>query len=64
MNIRKNAESIFVAAALIAMVTTFATAKTPSFNAAKRVAVVADTKLPTVVVSHKRLTAAEKAALN
>ncbi|MHA4870655.1 hypothetical protein ACXZ1M_23465 [Duganella sp. PWIR1] len=66
MSIAKHMEIIFVAATVIAGATTFATAADDradfSMPAAK-VAVVAKADMPTVTVSAKRLTAAEKAAL-
>ncbi|MBP1205072.1 hypothetical protein JOD97_003114 [Duganella sp. 1411] len=68
MNIAKNMEFIFVAAAIVAGATTFATAAD-----APAIMVAADTRvtqvatasvdMPVVTVSAKRLTAAEKAAL-
>ena len=63
MNIAKNMEIIFVAAAVIAAATSFATAA-PAAPAAK-IAMVAqtDVKMPVVTVTAKRLSAAEKAAL-
>jgi hypothetical protein len=68
MNIAKNMEIIFVAAAVIAGATTFATAADERADVivpAAKVMVVAksDVSMPTVTVSAKRLTAAEKAAL-
>ncbi|WP_343730541.1 hypothetical protein [Duganella sp.] len=67
MNIAKNMEAIFVAAIVVASATTFATAAVnePAAPVAPVVAAVkADaTAMPTVTVSAKRLTAAEKAAL-
>lgn len=63
MNIAKNMEAIFVAAAVIASATTFATAAVNEPVAAV-VAVKAEASvMPTVTVTAKRLTAAEKAAL-
>ena len=64
MNIAKNMEAIFVAAIVVASATTFATAAV-SEPAAPVVAVVKAeaTAMPTVTVTAKRLTAAEKAAL-
>lgn len=60
MNIAKNMEAIFVAAAVIASATTFATAAVNE----PVIAVKAEaTVMPTVTVTAKRLTAAEKAAL-
>ena len=68
MNIAKHMEIIFVAAAVIAGATTFATAADDRADfamPASQVAVIAkaDAAMPTVTVSAKRLTAAEKAAL-
>ncbi|MTV41581.1 hypothetical protein [Duganella radicis] len=67
MNIAKNMEAIFVAAIVVASATTFATAAVNE-PAAASVPVVAVAKaeatvMPTVTVTAKRLTAAEKAAL-
>jgi hypothetical protein len=63
MNIAKNMEAIFVAAVVIASATTFATAAVNEPVAAV-VAVKAEASvMPTVTVTAKRLTAAEKAAL-
>ena len=63
MNIAKNMEAVFVAIIILAGIATFATAKvtpapTPSAQAA------AKQKVATVVVSAKRLSAAQKAALD
>ncbi|MRW92891.1 hypothetical protein GJ699_23105 [Duganella sp. FT80W] len=67
MNIAKNMEVIFVAAAIIGAATSFATASERVdfvMPASKVVAVAqADTSMPTVTITAKRLTAAEKAAL-
>lgn len=64
MNIAKNMEAIFVAAIVVASATTFATAAVNEPAAPVTAAVKADgTVMPTVTVSAKRLTAAEKAAL-
>ncbi len=67
MNIAKNMEVIFVAASIVAAATSFATAseRVDFVMPADKVVVVAkaDTSMPTVTVSAKRLTAAEKAAL-
>jgi hypothetical protein len=61
MNVTKNMEAVFVAALIVAGFTTFATAEvTPTAPAAKA---TAEAKMATVVVSTKRLTAAEKARL-
>jgi hypothetical protein len=65
MNIAKNMEIIFVAAAVIAAATSYATAAAAPAAPAATIAVVAqaDVKMPVVTVTAKRLTAAEKAAL-
>ena len=65
MNISKNMEIIFVAAAILATATSFATAAdVPSAPVAKAAVVAsANGKMPVVTVTAKRLTAAEKAAL-
>lgn len=64
MNIVKNMEAIFVAAAVLGAATGYATASEPVIKvAATRAAATVDAKMPVVVVSAKRLTAAEKAAL-
>lgn len=61
MNIAKNMEAVFFAALVLIGFTSYATANvTPSAPAAQ---VPVDSKIPTVVVSTKRLTAAQKAAL-
>ncbi len=63
MKAPRNFEAIFVFAAALATVTSFATATPPVlYVAADPVVVKADATMPTVVVSAKRLTAAEKAA--
>jgi hypothetical protein len=67
MKIRKNLEAVFLIAAIIAVPASFAADKVQDLHAAKtlHVAPVAtDAKLPVVVVTGHRLTAAEKAALN
>ncbi|XLZ72162.1 hypothetical protein ABT364_09430 [Massilia sp. SR12] len=64
MKALKNFEAIFVVAAALGIVTSYATATTPVlYVAADPVVVKADANIPTVVVAAKRLTAAEKAAL-
>jgi hypothetical protein len=65
MNIAKNMEAIFVAALIVAGVTGYATAAVPTFHAARSTVVAAaDTNaIPTVVVTAKRLSAEQKAAL-
>jgi len=63
MNALKHMEAIFVIAAALATVTSFATATTPVLHvAADPVVAKVDSSIPTVVVAAKRLTAAEKAA--
>lgn len=66
MNVRKNFEGVFIAAAVIATFASFATAQAPQVRVTEAPIVQAapDASIPTVVVSAKRLTAAEKAALN
>ncbi|WP_107870649.1 hypothetical protein [Pseudoduganella sp. UC29_71] len=66
MNVLKNMEVIFAAAASLALVTTYATASAPVIEvpaAAVATVAAAPAKMPVVVVAAKRLTAAEKAAL-
>jgi hypothetical protein len=64
MNVLKNFEAIFVVAAALGLATSYATATPPVlYVAADAIVAKADANLPTVVVSAKRLTAAEKAAL-
>jgi hypothetical protein len=61
MNLIKNMEAVFVAVVILAGLATFATAKvTP----APAPAAQAESKMATVVVSTKRLTAAQKAKLD
>lgn len=61
MNLIKNMEAVFVAIVVLAGVATFATAKVTPAPAAQA---VAKDKIATVVVSTKRLTAAQKAKLD
>jgi len=68
MNIAKNMEIIFVAAAIVAGATSFATAadgRVDVYLPADKAVVVAkaDITMPTVTVTAKRLSAAEKAVL-
>ena len=66
MNVLKNMEVIFAAAASLALVTSYATASAPVLEvpaAAFASVNAAPAKMPVVIVSAKRLTAAEKAAL-
>jgi hypothetical protein len=69
MNIAKNMEAIFVATLVVIGATSLATAAVPKLQRAVTpapvvtVAVPKDAAMPVVVVSAKRLTAAEKAAL-
>ena len=65
MKVRKNLEAVFLAAAFVTTFAAFATAQVPAARATAPVAsAAADTKMAVVVVTAKRLTAAEKAALN
>lgn len=70
MKVRKNLEAVFLAAAVMATFAAYATAEVPAMRAAKPVAAVAvdavstDPNMAVITVSAKRLTAAEKAALN
>ncbi len=64
MNIAKNMEAIFVIAAALASVTTFATAAAHDEAAlAAPVVKVDNSKMQVVTISAKRLTAEQKAAL-
>ena len=66
MKVLKNAEAVFLVAAVCATFTAYATAETPvvrTVSAAPTV-VVASSNMQVVVVKAKRLTPAEKAALN
>jgi hypothetical protein len=64
MNIAKNMESIFLSAVAVIALTGFATAGVPAKHAAPAAVVAkAEATMPVVVVTAKRLTAAEKAAL-
>lgn len=70
MKVRKNLEAVFLAAAVMATFAAYATAEVPVVRATKAVAVAAapveatDPNMTVVTVRTKRLTAAEKAALN
>jgi hypothetical protein len=66
MNIAKNMEAIFVVAAALAGVTAYATAAEPArytMQVTEAVSATANPAMHTVVITAKRLTAAEKAAL-
>jgi hypothetical protein len=69
MKVRKNFEAVFLAASVMAAFAAYATAEVPAARIAAPVAVSAvaapavDENMPVVTVTHKRLTAAEKAAL-
>jgi hypothetical protein len=67
MNIAKNMEAIFVAALVVAGLTGYATAAVPKFHTALHPAAIvasADASaMPTVVITAKRLSAEQKAAL-
>jgi hypothetical protein len=62
MKVRKNLEAVFLAAAFVTTFAAYATAEVPVLRT--EASAVADTKMAVVVVKAKRLTAAEKAALN
>ena len=67
MNIRKNAEAIFLAAAIIGTFASYATASEPVHFVAAPVAAKAlasDSTMQVVVIKGHRLSAAEKLALN
>lgn len=67
MKVRKNIEGVFVVAAIVATFASFATAQNQPAPVAQSPVIVAaaDTaSIPTVVVSAKRLTPAEKLAMN
>ena len=66
MNIRKNAEAVFLAATVLCTFAAYATAEVPQYRAAKPVqmASAADSNMQVVVIKGKRLTAAEKAQLD
>lgn len=67
MKVRKNLEAVFLAAAFVAVPASFAAEKVQDLHtakAAKIVAAAADAKVPVVVVTGHRLSAAEKLALN
>jgi hypothetical protein len=65
MNITKHMEAIFIAAALIGGVFSFATVSQKPLDVAadSAIASVQQTQMPVVTVAAKRLTAAEKARL-
>ncbi len=66
MNIRKNLEAVFLVAAVMVNVTAYAVAEVPvaSVKPVAPQAIVVDNNMYVVVVKGKRLSAAEKAALN
>lgn len=65
MNIAKNMEAIFVSAAVLIGMTSFATAAVPAHHSApvRAAAKLEQAPMQVVTVSAKRLSAAEKAAL-
>lgn len=66
MNALKNMEITFIAAATLAIAASFATADARTVNVAASstlVAQAADSSMPVVTVSARRLTAEEKAAM-
>jgi len=67
MTIRKNAEAVFLAAAIVGAFVSYAMAAEPArFGTAPRVAkaVASDAAMQVVVILGRRLSAIEKAALN
>ncbi len=67
MNILKNMEIIFVATTVLVTAMSFATAGVPTFHASKNAqltAAISDAKMQVVVITGKRLSAAEKAQTN
>jgi hypothetical protein len=67
MKVRKNLEAVFLAAAVLTTFAAYATAEVPVARVAPAKAIVTaavDSNVAVVVVKAKRLTAAEKAALN
>lgn len=64
MKVRKNLEAVFLAASVMVTFAAYATADVPvpASSAPARVAATTDNNMTIVVVSAKRLTAAEKAA--
>ena len=63
MNIAKNMEAIFVVAIALIGATSLAGAAVPAHRVAHGASVLAATDLHVVTVTHKRLSAAEKAQL-
>lgn len=63
MNIAKNMEAIFVAAAVLLGATAYANAALPAQQAVPAAVAAAPAKMQVVVVRAARLSAAEKAAL-
>ena len=64
MNIRKNAEAVFLAAVVAVSFTAYATAEVPTYVAPKNAqltAAIADAHMQVVEIKAKRLSAAEKA---
>ena len=66
MKVRKNLEAVFLVAAVCTTWAAYATAETPVVRAisAAPSAVVVNSKMPVVIVTAKRLSAAEKAAMD
>ena len=66
MNIRKNAEAVFLAATVVCTFAAYATAEVPQYRATKQlqVAAASDAGMQVIVIKGKRLTAAEKAQLD
>lgn len=68
MKVRKNLEAVFVAAAILGTFASYATAQTPAVtvitSAEAAEPVFSDGKVAVVEVKARRLTAAEKVAMN
>lgn len=66
MNVLKNFEAVFLAAAVMTTFAAYATAEVPAVHGPARVqaANVADANMQVVVVKAKRMTALEKAGQN
>ena len=66
MKVLKNLEAVFLVAAVCTTWAAYATAETPVVRAVRAAptAVVAKSTMPVVVVTAKRLSAAEKAAMD
>lgn len=63
MNIAKNMEAIFIAAVALTCVTAFASNAAPAVRGTRAEVALSTGKMATVVITGKRLSAAEKAKL-